>query len=180
MSENKVAEAEPYLQEAVKLDPLFVDALDHLGIVYRRQEKYEEAEKIYLQSLALNDKNAVSYINLALVYRNLNRWEDALKMYIKLNELDPEDPEAYYGIGELLQMAGDYEASKEFFYEAIKKYIAVESDLVYDALYCQGINHYELGEYEDALECFGYAEEAYPEDENLLELIRETEKMVKK
>lgn len=173
MNNNRLDSAEICLLEAIKRDPTFVKALDHLGIVYRRQKKYEEAEKIYLQSLALNDKNALTYTNLALVYRDLNRLEDTHKMYMKVYELDPENPESYYGMGALYQSIGEYEKSKDFFNIAIDKYIQLKSDLVYNAFYNQGGNHYELKEYKEALQCFEYAQTAYPENEYLQKCIKE-------
>ena len=179
MTDSRFEEAEPYLSEAVKLDPAFTEALDHLGIVYRRQEKYEEAEKVYLQSLALNDKNTAAYKNLALVYRDMNRLEDTVKMYAKVHELDPDDPESYYGMGALLQSIGEYEKSSEYFLEAIEIYVEQkESDLVFDALYNQGNNHYALKEYKAALHCFEHANRAYPDDEYLLKRIAEIKEIL--
>ncbi|MDR1025553.1 MAG: tetratricopeptide repeat protein [Treponema sp.] len=69
LDENNLTEAERYLTEAIKLDPLFVDAMDHLGMVYRRQNRLDEAEEMYLRSISINDKNAVPYQNLAIVYK---------------------------------------------------------------------------------------------------------------
>ena len=173
MMDEKFEEAEPYLSLAVEIDPAFTEALDHLGIVYRRQKKYEEAEKVYLRSAALNDKNIAAYINLALVYRDLNRPDDVFNMYKKAHEIDPDDPESYFGMGAFFQLLKDYEQSKYYLSCAIDIYLKNKSDRVLDAFYNQGINYYELKEYDEALECFSQVIKVYPNDEYLLKKIAE-------
>ncbi len=171
MYAGKYNEAEPYLKKAVNLDPDFVDALDHLGIVYRRQNRYEEAEEVYLRSISLNETNIVPVMNLAVVYRNMNRLEDAFEMYIKLTKIDPDNPEGYYGIGELFQMVEGYESSILFFDASIELYQQLGSDLVYDAYYYQGLNYYYLDEYDYALEYLELAREYHKGNKQLQELI---------
>jgi tetratricopeptide (TPR) repeat protein len=132
---NKLDEAETYLKEAIDLDPLFVDAMDHLGLVYRKQNRLDEAEQMYLKSIELNSENNILYQNLAIVYRRQNKLNEALEMYKKLMELDSNNPEAYYGIGELFYIVGDYEKSMPFFDKAIELYMSQNSSLIYDAFF---------------------------------------------
>jgi tetratricopeptide (TPR) repeat protein len=178
MIENRFEEAEPYLSQAVKLDPSFMEALDHLGIVYRRLKKYEEAEKVYLRSVELNDRNSSAYINLALVYRDLDRPSDAFNMFKKAHKIDGDDPEPYFGMGALCQSLEDYEQSKTYLSYAIDLYRKSKSERVYDAFYNQGINHYALKEYDEALECFSHVIKVYPDDENTLKFIAEIKELL--
>jgi tetratricopeptide (TPR) repeat protein len=122
LKKNELNEAEKYLKEAIDLDPFFVDAMDHLGLVYRRQSRYNEAEKIYLRSIEINKENATPHQNLAIVYRLQNRLNDAFEQYLQIMEIDSNNPESYYGIGELYHLTGDYQKSIVYFDEAIKKY----------------------------------------------------------
>ena len=154
MSQNRLEEAEKYLLEAVDLDPLFVDALDHLGIIYRRMNRLAEAESAYLRSIAINNKNRVPYINLAVVYRMQNRLNDALMQYLKVIEINPDDPEGYYGIGELYYLADYFEAAHQFFDAAIELYSTQGSPFVYHAYYYKGMLFYKTREYEEALRYF--------------------------
>jgi tetratricopeptide (TPR) repeat protein len=103
LEENRLKEAEKYLLEAIRLDPLFIDAIDHLGIVYRRQQRPEEAIKMYLKSIDINAYNSVPYINLGLIYMNQNLYEKSIEYYSKVIEFEPENSESYYGLGELYQ-----------------------------------------------------------------------------
>jgi len=174
MIDKQPDKAQYCLMKAVELDPAFMQAIDHLAIVYRRQGNLEEAEKLYLQSLTLDEKNTVPYANLALIYRQMNRLGDAAKMYQRIQQLEPENPESYYGMGALYQTIGEYEKSKEFFDEAIIIYIRTKSNMLYDALYNQGTNFYHLKDYPKALECFEEALKGHPNDEYLQKMITKT------
>jgi tetratricopeptide (TPR) repeat protein len=177
LHENKLDEAEKYLTEAITLDPLFVDAMDHLGLVYRRQRRYDDAEAIYLKSIETNKNNTVPYQNLAIVYSLQNKLNDALEQYKKMIEIDPENPESYYGIGELFYMVRDHETSIMFFDEAIKKYAAQSSTLGFDALTYQGMNYYQLKKYDEAFECLEKVQKVNPNDEKINKLINEIRRL---
>jgi tetratricopeptide (TPR) repeat protein len=171
MNENRLDEAETYLKEAVRLDPLFVDAMDHLGLVYRKQNRFPEAEAMYLQSIAANKNNTVPYQNLAVLYRLQNRLNEALELYKKMREIDPENPESYYGIGLLFYIVDDHEKSIVFFNEAIKKYMVKNSAYVYDAYYYQGLNYYYLEKYDEALIFLDAAQKGDPDNKAIAEKI---------
>jgi tetratricopeptide (TPR) repeat protein len=173
LDENNLSEAERYLTEAVELDPLFVDAMDHLGMVYRRQNRLDEAEETYLRSISINDKNAVPYQNLAVVYKLKNRLNDAFELYRKMAAVDENDPEPYYGIGGILYTVGDYERALLFFDRAIELYIARDSAVVYDAYYYKGIIYYEMNNYDAALKYLEAVQKADPNNPRLNELIAE-------
>jgi tetratricopeptide (TPR) repeat protein len=176
MQANEFDAAENYLLQAIKLDPNYVDAMDHLGLVYRNQKRYIEAEKIYLRSIEIMPNNSVPYINLAFVYKLDNKLEEARQIYLKFIKINENDPEGYYGIGQLYQMVGQYENSIYYFDIAIQKYIDSNSNLVFDALYQQGNNYYNLKQYETALQCYQNALKTHPNDMYLLEKIEELSK----
>jgi len=171
MIDNQLDKAQYCLMKALELDSAFINAIDHLAIVYRRQGNLQEAEKLYLQSASLNEKSTVPYANLALIYRQTDRLGDAAKMYQKIQQMDPENPESYYGMGALYQSIGEYAKSKEFFDEAVVIYLRTKSNMLYDALYNQGTNFYHLKDYPKALECFVEAQKAHPDDEYLKKMI---------
>jgi tetratricopeptide (TPR) repeat protein len=173
LRENNLNEAEKYLKEAIELDPLFVDAMDHLGMVYRRQKRLDEAEEMYLKSISINDKNIVPYQNLAIVYRLKNRLDDAFELYKKMVSLDKNNPESYYGIGELFYKTGDYEKSMLFFDKAIELYIEQNSMVVYDAFYYKGMIYYKTGNYEEALRYFEEVQKVDPDNKTIEEIIGE-------
>jgi tetratricopeptide (TPR) repeat protein len=52
-------------------------------------------------------------------------------------------------------------------------YIEMGSDLVYDAIYCRGLNYYQMGKYDEALKYLEEARKAYPDNETLNQIIDE-------
>lgn len=55
LKKDMLDKAEKYLLKALEYDPLFIDAMDHLGLVYRRQKRYDDAVQIYLKSISTNN-----------------------------------------------------------------------------------------------------------------------------
>ncbi|MDR0464326.1 MAG: tetratricopeptide repeat protein [Treponema sp.] len=164
MSQNRLEEAERYLLRALELDPEFVDAMDHLGIVYRRLNRLPEAEMMYLRSIRTNDSNRVPYINLAVVYRMQGRLNDAFELYRKLIEIDSNDPEGYFGIGTIFFLVENFEASLVFFDAAIAIYSAYNSPYIYHAYHYKGLIYYYMKNYEEAL---WYLQEVQNSDMNV-------------
>jgi tetratricopeptide (TPR) repeat protein len=173
LRENKLNEAEKYLKMAIDLDPIFVDAMDHLGMVYRRQNRLDEAEEMYLKSIKLNEKNLVPYQNLAVVYRLKNRLNDAFELYKKMITIDENNPESYYGIGELFYVFEDYENSMSFFDKAIELYIAQNSIIVFDAYYYKGMIYYSMNKYDEALKYLEEARKGNPNNATIERIIDE-------
>jgi tetratricopeptide (TPR) repeat protein len=164
LNENKLDEAEKYLKESIDLDPIFVDAMDHLGIVYRRKNNLRKAEEIYLKSMEINKENKVPYMNLAVIYIQQNRLNDAFELYKILIQIDKDDPEPYYGIGDLFYEIGNYENSMPFLDKAIELYINQKSPYVYDAFCLKGKIYYKIGGYDEALKYFEQVEKGIKDD----------------
>jgi len=175
LRQNKFKESEKYFLKAIKLDNKFVDAIDHLGLVYRHMKKYGDSEKMYLLSIEINPDNIVPYINLAVVYRLQGRYEDARQTYLKAQKIDANDPEPYFGIGVLYQMVEMYETSVDFINIAIQKYIEKDSNLVCDAYYIQGNNYLYMDEFDVALKYYKAALIYYPDNDEIQKRIKEIE-----
>jgi tetratricopeptide (TPR) repeat protein len=176
MHANRLTEAEERLLAAIALEPDFVDALDHLGIVYRKQQEYAKAEQIYLRSIAIDPENTVPYINLALTYRFQNRIEQAIQAYETFMQRFPDDPESYYGLGLIYAQQGDYAKSIAYLDQAIEKYQAADSVYLYDAYAVQAENHYAQKENDKALWYYRQIRLAYPDNPHCQERIEELEK----
>jgi tetratricopeptide (TPR) repeat protein len=177
MHANQLAEAEENLLKAIELKPDFVDALDHLGIVYRKQQQYPKAEKVYLRSIELNPENTVPYINLALIYSLQDKTEQTIRVYEDIMRRFPDDPESYYGLGQMYFQKGDHEKSVGYLDQAIEKYQALNSPYIYDALVGQAENHYILEHHEKALLYYRQLRLAHPDIEHFKERIEELEKL---
>ena len=180
LKQNNYKEAEEYFLKAIELDIKFVDAMDHLGIVYRNLNRYEDAEIWYLRSIEMNSNNLTPYINLGIVYRLQGRIEDARQIYLRAQKIDPSDPEPYFGIGVLYQLVGQYSISIDFIKIAIGIYSERKSVLLLcGAMYVQGNNYYYLEEYEEALKYYKVALLGYPDNNEIQNKIIEIEENLK-
>jgi tetratricopeptide (TPR) repeat protein len=170
---NDFHKATVYLKQAIKFDPEFVDAMDHLGVAYRNQGQYAAAIAMYRRSIAINPRNTTPHINLAVIYRLQGNMEGARQEYMEVMSIEQENPESYYGIGLLYNAAEMYGDSIEYINKAIQLYIKLNSALVYDACLIQGDNYYELYDYSEALRYYKIAAIGYPDNEALQQRIAE-------
>jgi tetratricopeptide (TPR) repeat protein len=175
LDKNNLKGAEDNFLKAIELDPSFVDALDHLGITYRRANDYEKAEKTYLKSIDINSENFIPYANLALIYLFQNRFEESVKMYSKAIRLDFQNPEPYYGIALVYYAMEDYQTSIKYMDEAIEKYKTIKSKYIYDAYTAQGENYYMLNNITKALEYYKKALELDSKNTHLQDVVKELE-----
>ncbi|MDR3163388.1 MAG: tetratricopeptide repeat protein, partial [Helicobacteraceae bacterium] len=148
---GNLKEAEKLISQALEIEPDYIDAIDYLGVVYRRKGEYQKAEKAYARSIDLNATNFVPFVNLALVYRMRNEMDKAIDLYKKVIEFEPENAEPYYGLGEIYFERKDYNQSIASLDAAAEKYKAANSNLVYDAYFMLGLNYYHLKNYGEAL-----------------------------
>lgn len=140
-------ESIPRLQNAIRYDSTFVDAMDHLGIAYRNLALYDSAVYWYLKSLSIKPENPVALTNLGIAYLYQKKYKEAFNSYNNLLKLNPKDPEGYYGIGRVLQQTGDFANSSKAFQAATTIYIEQKSIKFWDAAYLQCRNMYMLKSY---------------------------------
>ena len=161
-------------------EPNYTDAMDHLGIAYRNLKKYDEAVKWYKKSISIKPESTAAYINLALVYSFQGKKQESIDTYKKIIELEPDNPEGYYGIGRVYFINRDYEESISYTDKAIQKYLDQGSSYIYDALYIQGLNFYNISNWKEALKCFEILVRAYPEDAKIKKIHNEIMTKIKK
>ncbi|MFT3980809.1 MAG: tetratricopeptide repeat protein [Ferruginibacter sp.] len=95
----------PYFEEAVKIDPEFAFAWDNIGVCYRKIGEYDKALKAYKKSLEIDPEGITPMQNMAIVYRFKKKFKEAIATYERLAKINKNDPEVYYGIGQIY--AGD-------------------------------------------------------------------------
>ncbi|MEC5171397.1 MULTISPECIES: tetratricopeptide repeat protein [Chryseobacterium] len=86
-------------ENAVKEDPGFTYAWDNLGICYRRIGDYDKALGAYKKSLEVDPKGKMALQNIPVVYSYKQQHQKAIDAYKELDKVYPNDPEVYYGIG---------------------------------------------------------------------------------
>ena len=78
--EGHTAEAIPYFQEALKLNPDHLIALDNLGNAYRQQKSWDEARKLLERAVAVGPQDAEANYSLGMVLCAAQRQRPGLRL----------------------------------------------------------------------------------------------------
>jgi tetratricopeptide (TPR) repeat protein len=97
--EGRTDEAVSYFQEALKLSPDHIIALDNLGSAYRQQKRWEDARKTYERALALRPNDADANYGLGMVFAQNDDTVRAFDSLQKALKLRPAYPEALNNLG---------------------------------------------------------------------------------
>lgn len=81
-------------QEALRLDPQSVEAMNDLGLVYLNVGETEQATAQFEQALGLEPRYLPAHLNLALAYQEAGLTEQALRELAAVLELDPNNLDA--------------------------------------------------------------------------------------
>ncbi|XOV78794.1 MAG: hypothetical protein ACFHVJ_17970 [Aestuariibacter sp.] len=117
-----------YYAAAKRMNPNSVVTIANLGIVLRRNMRYEEAEKELLlaQSLSQNISSVVE--NLAITSSQLGKMDRAIELYLKTIELMPDSHKAKFSLGIVYLLNGQFKAGWEYYFHRSRelKYYKME------------------------------------------------------
>ena len=146
------AKAAGFLEEAVRLDDTFVEALDNLSVCYRRLGKYDKAIKCSKESIAVFPNGEVAHCNLALIYSLLDQNKNALYEYKKVKDINPTNPEAFYGSAVIYYEQNELTRALLNAAEAERLYRKTSNNLLGDAEELIGRIYLKMGNTESAKE----------------------------
>jgi tetratricopeptide (TPR) repeat protein len=90
-------------ERAVKLDPLYADAINNIGTVYYSRKRYGRAIREYERALKINPEAAAVWSNLGTAQYARRRFTEMAQAYAKALELDPTVFDARDGPGTRMQ-----------------------------------------------------------------------------
>ena len=99
--EGRTAEAIPYFQEALRLSPDHLIALDNLGNAYRQQRQWDEARKVLERAVAVGPKDPEANYSLGMVFAQLDDSDRAYEYLQRALKVRPVYPEALNNLGVL-------------------------------------------------------------------------------
>lgn len=142
---DEYANALPYFEKAVKIDPEFAFAWDNIGVCNRRLGNLDAAIEAYQKSIKLDPTAFTANQNIALVYVDKKDYKKAIESYNTLAKLDKNNPEVFYGIGLIYyQYLFDYEKGLDNICKAYNLYIEQNSPYRTDAEKIIGYIYQEL------------------------------------
>jgi Flp pilus assembly protein TadD len=92
-----------YLQRALKLRPVYPEALNNLGVLYLRTRRRDEAVASFEECIRLAPQFDQSYLNLARVYALEGAPEKARNVLLELVKQRPDDASAQKMLEQLPQ-----------------------------------------------------------------------------
>lgn len=126
--------AADYFEKAVLEDPEFAFAWDNLGISYRRLNNYDKAIEAYSKSIAIDPNGLMPLQNIAVAYVHKEEFNNAIKAYEKLAKVDRNNPEVFYGLGNVYAVQlKEYEKGLDNMCKAYNLYIEQKSPYRTDA-----------------------------------------------
>jgi len=99
--EGHTEEAIRYFQEALKLSPDHLIALENLGSAYRQEKNWDEARRVFEHALAVSPEDPESNYGLGMVYAQTNDAERAYQYLQQTLKIRPGYPEALNNLGVL-------------------------------------------------------------------------------
>ncbi len=118
--EGRTAEAIPYFQEALKLNPDHLIALENLGNAYRQQKNWDQARKLLERAVAVGPQDAEANYSLGMVFAQLNDNDRAYEYLQRALESRPDYPEALNNLGVLYLRTGRRNEAVASFEECIR------------------------------------------------------------
>ncbi len=82
-------------------DPANAAVLSRIGLIYTEGNRIEQARKVLLDSIALDDSDAEAWNNLGVVYYRNKEYPKAVEAYERAVRLNPEFAQAYNNLGTL-------------------------------------------------------------------------------
>lgn len=100
--EGKTAEAIALLQDAIKIFPTYLLALNRLGEQYLISSKPAEAQPLFERALAVNPKYHLAHINLGIIFCEQKNYTTAIEHLETANRIDGSYPVAHLHLGRAL------------------------------------------------------------------------------
>lgn len=93
------AAAEGYYREAIRLYPMYDQALNNLGNLLRERGQLADAEMLLSRAVVVNPEFAAGWMNLGIVQADNGLYSQAEQSYVNAIKLRNNYPDAYYNLG---------------------------------------------------------------------------------
>jgi len=155
---NKTNEARKELEAALALKPDYADALGNLGVIFQRQGRAVEAERLFRRAIAADPRNLQHHLNLGLTLTGQKRFTEASHALKQALDLDPNHPAALTAMGMVMIRLRQLDDALGLF----RKVVSLQPRSA-DAHLNLGIALADLGRQAEALQSFDEAVRLAPQ-----------------
>lgn len=120
LMDDDLETAREHLRIAYALAPDFERAINNLGIVYLRDDRAEDALKLYERGLELHPTSVPLLSNKARSLQELGRLEEATEIFDVIEDVNQTNPYFYVYRGELALSRGDSETALRYMRQALR------------------------------------------------------------
>ena len=110
IAEGNLDEAQRKLEAAIELAPSFGPAHNNLGILFFRQERFNQAAWEFRAAARLLPDKAQPRNNEGRVFEAVGKLSEALKSYDEAHKLEPANPEIAANLARMMLLTGRREA----------------------------------------------------------------------
>ena len=121
LNRNKLADAEREFQTALRMNSIYTEAYNGLGLVEYKRGRLQSAEKKFKKALALNSEFVEARLNLGLVLFDLGRWSQAETQYLQALEQEPDSVEVHNNLGLLYYRQGRMQEAEAQYLSGLHK-----------------------------------------------------------
>ena len=118
--QGNTREAIGYFQQALRVSPNHLIALDNLGNAYRQQKQWDQARDAFDHALSVNPRDAEANYGLGMVYAQNDDTDHAYEYLQKALQQRPDYPEALNNLGVLYLRTGRRDEAVKSFEECIR------------------------------------------------------------
>lgn len=108
---GQLERAAEVLRATLQRYPASAGAANLLGVVRAQQQKFSEAEELFLRATKSDPQFAGAYANLGMLYLRLDKKQEAAKALEQAVKLEPAREDARYNLALLHQAQGNYASS---------------------------------------------------------------------
>ena len=141
-----------YLNNAIKLNPDYVEAYCNRGTAYNNLGQYQRAIEDFSKAILLKLDYADAYNNRGFSYSGLGQYQRATEDFNESIRLQPDNAKPYYNRGNAYNNLGQYHRALEDFSKAI---LLQPNDAT--AYYNRGLVYYVLSQKRRAIEDYSKA-----------------------
>lgn len=110
--------ARKYYEKAIKLQPMYPEAINNLGTIYFAKKSYRRAIEQYKKALRIRPDSSSMLSNLGTAYFARKNYDEAAKVYQEAVAIDPEVFDNHNTQGTLVQDQSVEERAKYHYYLA--------------------------------------------------------------